>query len=57
MINVETPQANVPLVKPDGHSTMETQITLEKMAQAIRELQGTAEAQRARIEALEAQHP
>ncbi|AUR11208.1 hypothetical protein PhaeoP48_01211 [Phaeobacter inhibens] len=50
MITVEAPQANVPLVKPDGHSTMETQITLEKMAQAIRELQ-------AKVEALEAQQP
>lgn len=49
-VKVETPQANIPLVREDRHPTQETQIMLQKMAEAIRELQ-------ARVAALEAFHP
>lgn len=47
---VEPPQANIPLVREDRHPTQETQVMLEKLVLAVKDLQD-------RVAALEAFHP
>lgn len=46
MSAVDTPQANVPLVKQDGTLTLEGHLMLVRLSEAVKDLQ-------ARVEALE----
>lgn len=57
MKDVESPQANIPVVGGDGTLTTHGLIVLEKMADAVKELQAENTALTARVAALEALHP
>lgn len=49
----ETFQANLPLVRQDGHSTQETQVALDKLVRALIEAQAHIADLTTRVEALE----
>ena len=54
---VEAPQFNIPFVFPTYTLTPHAQIMLQKLVDAILELQTENEALKARVTALEAFHP